>query len=160
MRTGSNLIRSIVFWAGLLVILFLVWAAFYSGYRSVNWSYITGPSNRISITSSGQCIHVINTSLRGGGYTAGSRGSVMVVPREPDPGEWFSAVDFGREFRPAPMPKLAAKGVGTERTFLTVPYWLILVLIIPPWLLLSLWRARRIGRMRAELRAEPVRTPA
>ena len=161
MRAGSNLIRSLVFWAGLLGILFITWTASHSRYRSVNWSYIIGPNFRISITSSGQCIHVIQTSIRGGGYTAGgSRGSIMMVPRQPEPDEWFSAVDFRREFRPAPIPKLAARGMGTESTFVTVPYWLALVLIIPAWLFLSFWRARRIGRMRSGRQADPVRTPA
>lgn len=161
MRPGSNLIRSLVFWAGLLVILFITWAAFHSRYRSANLSYIVGLNSRISITSSGQCIHVNHTSIRGGGYTGGGRrGSIMRVPRQPEPDEWFSAVDYRKEFRPAPNPELAARGVGSENVFVTVPYWLILALIIPPWLFLSFRRARRIGRMRAGRQAGPVRIPA
>ena len=161
MRAGRNLIRSIVFWAGLLVILFLVWAAVYSRYRSVNWSYIVGTNHSISITSSGQCLRVKDTRISGGSFTsAANRGSVMIAPLQPTSGTWFPAVDFGREFRPAPVPKLAARGVGTGITFLAVPYWLILVVIIPPWLLLSMWRARRIGRIHSAAGDGPVRTAA
>jgi hypothetical protein len=66
MRTGSNLVRSIVFWAGLLVMLFIVWAAVYSQYRAATWVYRPSPESRITIKSVAARISIGNARLTRG----------------------------------------------------------------------------------------------
>ena len=49
--------------------------------------------------------------------------------------EWFPSADdeeFGKDF--------------------LIPYWLIVLCYLPPWLGLSVWRAQRIGKMCAALK--------
>lgn len=160
MRVLAHLHRSISFWAGLLVIVFITWAAVDSRTRSVNWARVMPSHQRISITNHALAIQMEHVTVTGGGFVpTGNWGRLKIVPRMADTDAWFPAASWRQTFIPAPAPKLAARGLGSSASTFIIPYWLIFALLIPPWIAISLWRAKRIAMLHTVLQDDPVRTP-
>jgi hypothetical protein len=164
MRALAHLHRSLVFWAGLLVVIFLAWIAVCSRQRMDGINYVLSPDRRISIYSKGTCLHLnqvkarqaerVRISFGKGGQMDRIRGSTFFGSEQ----TWFPALETGREFRPT-GGRFATTGAGTEQLGIIIPYWLIILSTAAVWLPLSLWRARRIAIIRTALQAEPAKTP-
>jgi len=152
MRRCPDHFRSIFFWSGLLVIVFTAWAGGYSCYREMTWRYTLAGEHRIGLKSSNGWVSFVDIQVHNvpppRGFYFDSTGwfgkfSSGIAPASP---EKFPSVAIDRKF--APIHTSPPSGYGVQRVRYIVAYWVVVLTMIPPWLLVSLWRARRIGRVR------------
>ena len=90
-------------------------------------------------------ISMENTRSPKGGAFGETRkwGNLQFLPTPDDTHGFFKAM----EFRHVDFP-VRSTGSRFTTTTLFIPYWLILAVLILTWLSLSIWRARRIGKVR------------
>lgn len=149
--------RSIAFWLGLPLPVFLLWAWFDSLRYSTSWERAKGDGRVVACFvywGKFEFQHVRSDSLPppGAGYILVITEPYGDLTREPYdiPFEafGFAAPRFERQWE-----DFARQGKGTDclATTLVLPFWLMLALYLPLWLALSLWRARRIAKARAAI---------
>lgn len=151
MLSASNLIRSLVFWAGLLVMVFISWTWIDSQRRSLGWQYLLSPRHSIFIQSSEASLHYESSRMSlGGSFNSKGKWGSLRIQRFPERSrDWLRTAGFRREYRPVSSPIAVARGIGVDRLIVNIPHWLIFSVAAPIWMLLSLWRANRIGKFRA-----------
>lgn len=144
MNPAFALRRSIIFWAGLLMIAFTCWA-WWDSCRNV--SFIQGKQVR---AQSGN--HGITISREVGINFAigGTRSATHPAPDRYRPP--FLVLSQGKPFEPKDTPTLkefyqfTINGLPRGSWVLHLPYWLIVFALPVPWVLLLLWRSRRSKR--------------
>jgi len=145
--------RSIIFWAGILVLIFTCWAwrDSYTHVTRLIW-------NQFTIASGARGICIGGEPLARQSLTT-ERETLPTYPAN-WPRETFPAPFLVREKEAAMLPESdsysfrasiesAVVETGPGAWILYLPYWLILLLLLPPWSLLLLSRARRLKRTHA-----------
>lgn len=151
MLLASNLIRSLVFWAGLPVMVFISWTWIDSQYRSLSWQYSLSPRHFIFIQNSEASIHFQDSWISpGASFTSTGKWGSLRIQRFPERSrDSLRTAGFRREYRPGSAPIAVARGIGIDRLIVNIPHWLIFSVAGLIWMLLSLWRANKIGKFRA-----------
>jgi hypothetical protein len=149
MPKSMNLIRSLVFWAGLLVVIFVCWLWAHSQYRSVSYDYVLSPQNSILISSSEATIRVRNSRISPGGKfnSTGAWGNLRLQRLPERSRDWFKPASFRQGYRPNPSPVALARGIGIHDRIIDIPHWVILAVAVPSWLLLLRRSLHKIGKL-------------
>jgi hypothetical protein len=153
MKPALALHRSLTFWAGTMIAIFLCWACWDSSHKDtiLQWQrFIICSSDRgLKISRSPQYPFLLYLNRVERRYPPGWQHETFAAPFLVRPPDTFHVLD-------APPPTTVRE---RERQFihynvpatwvLYLPYWLILLAFIISWSLLLLWRARRLKRVRA-----------
>ena len=134
MEWGVPFHRSLVFWCGFVVFAFLVW----SWWDSMRWmtrvrSDFMGPPRQVQVMTVGGSVDLIVAYL-----DDGLRGDLWEVDSERLGGgagrdSWWGLKNG---------PRFGLDGDGRFGQA-SVPHWLLVACLLPPWLGVSVWRVRR-----------------
>lgn len=151
MPKRMNPIRSLVFWAGSLVIIFICWAWAYSQYHSVSYDHVLNPQHSVFISSNEATIRVQHSRISTGGRfnSTGAWGNLRLRRLPEGSRDWFKPASFRQGYRPNPSPVAVARGIGIHDRIIDVPHWVILGVAVPIWLLLLRRSLHKIGKLRA-----------
>jgi hypothetical protein len=160
--------RSILFWLGLFVLCFLLWAWAESRRHYTLWSFMPSRDHAVCLIHADSALSLKTASALDIPSSAAARDLTGIFPRSlhiplkadqrkpwlrplywrstVELGEWLD-LDSGPTFFPATPP--------TESFFLRIPFWLIIALYIAAWLALSIWRARKIAKGLDHLQSSP-----
>ena len=143
--------RSLIFWAGLLVIAFTCWAWWDSCTHATGFQW-----KQLAASSAGHGIQISHlTSLSQPFH--GRRDATGSYPAH-WPHEFFPPPILVRAKETGPRDtnfvatslrdamQYSVDFFGPDSWSLYLPYWIILLTLLPPWSLLLLWRARRLKR--------------
>ena len=167
--------RSILFWLGLFVLSFLLWAWADSRQNYTQWYPRSTTLDSLGFGHAAGALHVSRASVVPPPAASGShvtvlplqkalvrlplyRGRQIHVP-------WFAAPRWESGFKSGGGPSFMSLGRGTasvplymvpdvQQTTLILPHWVILLFYLPAWGFLSVWRALKIAR-RDEALANP-----
>ena len=149
--------RSLVFWLGAFVFVSLLWAWQDSMHHSTRWSRDEGNNATLALASFNSSVSLERSRLAPGILE-------LMISRAPDAvypaGSWSGR--FERLAREVPVksrtwfPKPVLSGYleswgGYETRTGILPYWVVALCYVPVWLLMAVWRTRRIGKARAAL---------
>jgi hypothetical protein len=160
-----SLLRSLTFWGGLLAVLFTLWAWQDS---ARNWSTVMGGS--LSIASRNCGLTIFHSASPARFRLQAFRYDVIISRMDQQFGELdtfrFGRPDFGghlemetrRELNRTGMLDghrrdpvlhyfyLAPEDIPPGEWLLFIPYWCVLLALVPSWLGLIYWRYRRMRR--------------
>ena len=155
-RALLHLHRSIVFWAGLLVVAFIIWAWVDSQQRRVSWQYASNPHHSLYIDSRESIVFVQSSRMiRAGSFSVSGRwGRFQSFPIRVDEPNWLRVPSTYRVYRPVTGPS-PTPSEGVDRRVIIIPYCLMLFAAGLIWLPLSFWRARRICLRNAVVPSDP-----
>jgi hypothetical protein len=163
--------RSILFWLGLFVLSFLVWAWADSRKNFTLWSYQPAPDRSLTIMHGGSSLNFSTVSILPTqqvvtllSHPFGPSGYSRVTPRGKVRAAWLRAPTWEVRLDPGSSGEVHSLGMGTasmplyvtppaRNTWLRIPHWLIIALYLPLWLGLSAWRAWKIARRMEDLTA-------
>ena len=144
--------RSLVFWLGLFVLCFLIWAWVDSLFYATGWNRREHNKSVHSIRSSMSLLVFSHTTVADDrvvfGIT-GDYGTFYHVPAGAPIGKWNRLP--GIESLSHPYVASAGYSYTHEVRRIVIPWWFIITCYLPPWLALAFWRAGRIARTRSLL---------
>lgn len=128
--------RSLFFWCGFVVFAFLTWSWAYS----MKWVMVVvlslaGPKDQIQVVVSRGSINLLYGQVKLASETVSIKREPMSKWSDGKGSVWGEGVHWG-----------AVSAFGFR--YASVPHWVLVACLVPPWLGLSVWRARRIGRGR------------
>lgn len=159
--------RSILFWLGLFVLSFLLWAWADSRQNYTHWCPRSSVTHSLSIIHSAAALHVSRSVVTSA--PAGPEAPPRILPlqrplvrkslrrsRQMDL-PWFPAPLLESIHKPGGRPSFTSLGSGSasvpiyivpdvQQTTLLIPHWVILLFYFPAWLALSYYYARRKKR--------------
>lgn len=138
--------RSLIFWLGLFILGFLLWASFDSKGHLTSWKYGRDSAGIWEFANQPQCVVITRTSVinrPGEAYTyapSPPAGIFSRTPQPPDAGhpDYLRLHRDSQDFDPPGSAHL-------RFSMLFLPYWAIIITYLVFWSLALFWRWRKLS---------------
>lgn len=150
--------RSLVFWSGLLIFAFILWAWVESMKHHSSWTRYRRP-DAWQIANHGSALSFKKARL------VPFEGTSVLVVRDGPP-RWARVTEHPADRHGKRWFPSAIQWKGADRYYepfdhrylmwarpssMAIAHWVVLLVYLPLWLGLSIWRARRIAMLRASI---------